>query len=121
MLAAGRTRNFVILDEVHHLLLGPCIYASFDRNVMLSAEILDQLVCTETLVAFLTVHQRIGESAKMAGCYPCLRIHQDCTVYTDIVRGFLNKFLPPCALYVVLEFNAKVTVVPGICKTSINF
>ena len=93
----------MLFNKVFHLFLRPCIYAAaFDFDAFFLTEILDQFICTETLMAFLTVHQRIGKSAEMTGSYPCLWVHQDRTVNADIVRRFLNKFLPPCTFYIIL-------------------
>ena len=96
--------------------------SSWDQpcNVVLLAVVLDNLVCTETLVAFFTVHKRIGEAAKMSGSDPGLRVHQNGTVNTYIVWRFLNEFLPPCTLYVIFKLYAKVSVVPCIGKAAIN-
>ena len=71
-------------------------------------------------MALLTVHQRIRETAEMSGSHPRLRIHQNRTVHTDIVRILLNKFLPPCSLDVILQFDAQIAVVPCICKSAVN-
>ena len=102
MFAACRAWYIVIFDEVHHLFLRPSVYRALKFNTVLLAEIFDDLICTETFVTFLTVHQRVREASQMSGCNPCLRIHQDRTVNTYIVWGFLNKFLPPCTFYVIL-------------------
>ena len=88
---------------------------------MLMCIIFNDLICTETFVTFLTVHQRITESSQMSGSDPCLRIHQDRTVNTYVVRVLLYKFLPPCSLYVVLKFNTQVTIIPCICKPTVDF
>ena len=91
MLAAGRTavccaRSMII----GHLLAEtmPSI-GLWQLNALLLTVILNQLICTETLVALLTVHQRICKAAKMSGCHPGLRIHQNRTVHADIVRILL--------------------------------
>ena len=60
MFSAGRTRNLMLLDEVLHLFLGPCVYAAaFNFNSLFLTEVFNQLICTETLMTLLTVHQRI--------------------------------------------------------------
>jgi hypothetical protein len=71
-------------------------------------------------VAFLTVHKRIGERAQMSGRDPCLRIHEDSAVKTNVVWIFLNEFLPPCLLYVILQLNAEIAVIPCICKSTVD-
>jgi len=122
MFSAGRTRNLMLLDEVLHLFLGPCVYtAAFDFNAFFLAEVFDQLVCTETLVALFTVHQRIGKSAEMTGSYPCLRVHQDRAVNTYVVRALHHEFLPPCFFHVVFQLNTERAVIPGICQAAVDF
>ena len=134
MFAACRARNLVLKDEFLHLFVGPavngtkrliiCAVSSFvcfrDRDLILVAIILDQLVCAESFMAFLAVHQRIRERAKMTGCDPGLRIHEDCAVKTHVVWILLNKFLPPCFFYVILQLNAEITVIPCICKSAVD-
>ena len=120
MLSAGRTRNLVFLDKRSHLLLSPGIHRSFQGDPLFLTEILDQLIRTETLMALFTVHQGIGKSAQMSGCHPGLRIHQYRTVYAHIIGGFLNKLLPPCFFNVILQFHAKIAVVPCIRQASVD-
>ena len=102
VLTAGRTRNLMLLDEGFHLFLRHRICRTTDIDAVRLCEILDQLIGTETLVALLTVHQRIGEGCEVTGCDPGLRIHQDRAVDTDVIFGLLDKLLPPGSLYVVL-------------------
>ena len=120
MLAAGRARYVVLVDEIGHLLLRKCIDRLWQLNALLLTVILDQLVCTETLMALLTVHQRICKSAKMSGCHPGLRIHQNRTVDADIVRILCDEFLPPRFFYIILQLYAQVSIVPCICKATVN-
>ena len=56
MLTAGRTGNILLLHKILHLLLAPGINALVQGNSVFSAIILNELVCTETLMALLTVH-----------------------------------------------------------------
>ena len=112
----------MLFNKVFHLFLRPCIYAAaFDFDAFFLTEILDQFICTETLMAFLTVHQRIGKSAEMTGSYPCLRVHQDRTVNAYVVRALHDEFLPPCFFHVVFQFNTERAVIPGICQAAVNF
>ena len=103
MFAAAWAGNLMLFDKFHHLFLRPGIYASFNLDPMLCTVVLDQLICTETLMALLTVHQRIRKSAQVTRSYPCLRIHKNRTVYAYIVGRLLNKFLPPRSFYVVFQ------------------
>ena len=134
MLSACRARDLVLEDEVLHLLVGPAVdraerlivcavcflIGSRDRDLILMAIILDQLVRAESLVAFLAVHKRIGERAQMSGRDPCLRIHEDGAVKTNVIWIFLNEFLPPCLLYVILQLDAEIAVIPCICKSTVD-
>ena len=56
----------MLFNEFHHLLLRPGVYASLNGDSMFLAVILDQLVRAETLMALLTVHQRIRKSTEMS-------------------------------------------------------
>ena len=135
MLSAGRARDLSLKDEVLHLLVGPavnraerlvvCAVGRFvslgDGDLVLVAVILDQLVCTESLMALFAVHERIGEGTEMSGSDPCLRVHKNRAVKTYIIRILLDKFLPPGFLDIVLKLNAQIAVVPGIRQTAVNF
>ena len=89
-------------------------------NAVLLTEILDQFIRTETLMTFLTIHQRIGETTQMSAGHPGLGIHQDRTVHTYIIGALLNELLPPCLFHIVLQFYTKITVIPGICQASVE-
>ena len=102
MFAARRAWNLMFFDKCSHLLLRPRIHRTLDLDSFFRTVIFDQLISTETLMTFLTIHQRIGKSAQMSGSHPCLRIHQDRTVHTDIVRRLLHELLPPCFFYIIL-------------------
>ena len=110
----------MLFDEILHLFLRPSVYRALKLNAVLLAVVLDDLVCAETLMALFTIHKRIREASQMSGCDPGLRVHQDGTVNTYVVRRLLNEFLPPCALYVILKLYTKVAVIPSIRKTSID-
>ena len=56
----------------------------------------------------------------MSGCNPGLWVHKDSAVNTDIVRVLLDELLPPGALYVIFKLYTKITIIPGICETSID-
>ena len=124
----------MLKDEFLHLLVRPAVngaerrvicavsfLVSFrDRDLVLMAVVLDQLIRAESLMAFLAVHKGIREGAQMSGRDPCLRVHEDGTVKTYIVWIFLNKFLPPCLLYVILQLDAEIAVIPCICKSAVD-
>ena len=110
----------LILNILLHLFLRPAVYRAFDLDTVLIIIILNQLVCAETLLTLLTVHQWIRKSAQMAAGYPCLGIHQNRTVHSYVVWAFLNKLLPPGFLYIVFKLNTQIAVIPGICKTAVD-
>ena len=110
----------MLVDEAFHFFLRPAVYRSAIIDPVFITEFLDQLIRAETLVTFLAIHKRIRESSQMSGCYPCLRIHKDRAVYTDVVRIFLDKLLPPCFFYIVFQFHTEISVIPGIRKSTIN-
>ncbi len=120
MLAAGRAWNVIVLDKRLHLLLRERVDRLRKGDALLRRIVLDQLVSAEALVALLAVHQRIGKSAEMAGSHPRLRVHQNGAVHADIIRIFLNELLPPGFLYVVLQLNAEVAVIPGVRQAAVN-
>lgn len=92
----------MLLDIGLHLLMAPAVDAVADVKPVGMCKVFNHLIRTETLVAFLTVHQRIAESPEMSTCHPCLRVHQDCTIYTNVVWRFLYELLPPCSFNIIL-------------------
>ena len=120
VLAAGRARDIVVIDELLHLRLAHCVHTLLKRDAFFFAEILDQLIRAETLVAFLAVHQRIRETAKMTGRHPGLGIHQNRTVDTNVVLALLDELSPPGSLDIVFELNPEVSVIPGVCQSAVN-
>ena len=121
MLSAGRARNVVVFNEGFHLSLSKSIYGLFKNVSCLCAPIFDQLISTESLLAFAAVHERIGEASEMSRGYPRLRIHKYRRILTDIIRIFLNEFFPPCAFDVVFQLNSERTIVPCVGKSAVNF
>ena len=55
----------------------------------------------------------------MTGCHPCLGVHQNRGVKTDVVFVLLHELFEPCALDVVFELHTERTVVPCIGKTAV--
>ena len=84
-------------------------------------EVLDELVRAEARLAGLAVHQRVVEAAHMAGGHPDLAVHQNRAVQARVIGGFLNEFLPPRALDVVLELHAEGAEIPRIRQTAVDF
>ena len=119
-LTAGRAGNLELIDKAHHFIVGPSVNRSVQRQLVLMCIALNQLIRTETLSAGLAVHQRIREARQMSGCNPGLGVHQNRAVHTDVGRGLLHKLSPPCLLYVVLQLNAEISVIPGIRQTAID-
>ena len=96
-------------DEGGKLLV--CPTARIDVELVLSGIIFDQFVSAMTGFAGTAVHQRIREAADMTGRNPYLRIHQNRGIKTDIVFAFLNKFLLPGALDIILVLYAEWAVI----------
>ena len=113
MLAAVGTGDLVLVDVVGHLLVAPA------RDVC-AVEVLNKVVGAVTGLALLAVHEGVGEAANVTRCDPCLRIHQDRRVKTDVVLVLLNELLEPRCLDVVLECHTQRAVVPGIGKAAVN-
>ena len=101
MLTAGRTWNVMAFDKIYHFLIGPSIYGSVQLDVI--------LLC------------KIRKTSQMSGSNPGLWVHQDGAVHTNIVWVFLYELLPPCTLHIVFQFYTKISVIPCICKTAVDF
>ena len=120
MLSARRTGDIFLCDKFLHIGIGPGIHRTLKRNAVFRTELLYQLICTKTLMAFFTIHQRIRKTGKMTGGNPSLRIHQNRTIDSHIILGLLHKLLPPGLLDIVLQFHAQIPIVPGIRQPAIN-
>ena len=120
VLAAGGAGDIVLLYELLHLGMTVGIDGLGQLKAVLFAPVLNDLVCTETLVALTAVHERIGEAAEVTGCDPGLGVHQYSSVKTNIVGVLLDELLPPGLFNVVLQLNAKGAVVPGVGKAAVN-
>ena len=121
MLAAGRARDVVLLHEILHFGLREGVDGLGESEAGLRAPVLDYLVGAETLVAFAAVHQGIRESAQVTGRHPCLRVHENRGVQSDVVGILLHELFPPCALDVVFQLHAEGTVVPRVGKSAVYF
>ena len=113
-LAAVWAGDLLFPDVVHHLLVGPA-------GRIGAVKVLDEVVGTVSGLTGLAVHQRIGETAQVTGCHPCLRIHDNGGIQSHVIRGFLDELFPPCTLDVVFQLYAQRTVVPGVSQTAVNF
>ena len=121
VLAARRAADVLLVDEALHLGLREGVDGLRQLLAGLGAVVLDELVCTEALMALAAVHQRVGEAAEMAGSDPRLRVHEDRAVEADVIRVLLHELLPPGALDVVFHLDAEGAVVPGVGKAAVNF
>ena len=113
MTTAVRAGDLLFVDVIAHLLIAPA-------SRIFAGSVLDQLVSAVTGMTVLAVHQRVREAADMAGSNPSHRVHQDSGIQTDIVRGLLYELLSPSVLDVILEFDTKRTVIPGVSKTAVD-
>ena len=120
VLAAGRAGNVVVVDPLDHLFIGPAVGGSADIDAVFVGKVLNELICPEALMAFLAVHQGVGKAAQVAGSLPGLGIHEDGAVDTHVVGRFRDEFLPPGALYIILELNADGPVIPGVRQPAVN-
>ena len=120
MFSTGRTGQCMLFHKLFHLFLAPAVNALFQRNIVLCTVILDEFIRPETLMAFPAVHQRIRKTTQMTAGHPGLGIHQNSTVHAHIVGVFHNKFLPPCFFYIILQFHAKIAIVPCIGQAAVN-
>ena len=96
MFAAVGAGDGLFLDVIGHLLIAPAGHIG-------AVKILDEVIGTMTGLTFLTVHQRVREAAEMTGSNPCLGIHEDSGIKTDIVLVFLDEFFKPGGFDVILE------------------
>ena len=110
----------MLLDEVLHLLLGERVDGLGQLDRLLMAELLDQLVGAEALLALAAVHQRIGEAREVAAGDPRLRVHEDGGVLADVVGVLLHELLPPGLLDVVLQLDAEGAVVPRVGEAAVD-
>ena len=120
MFSTSWTWDLFFLNELSHLFLRPCIHSAFQFNTVFCTVIFDNLIRTETLMTFFAIHQWIRKATQMSRRNPSLRVHQNCTVHTNIVWRFLNEFLPPCFFYIVFQFHTKISVIPCVCKSAVN-
>ena len=111
--AAVGALDVVLLDEGHHLVVGPAVGR-------LAGEVLDELVRPVAGLAVFTVHEGVGEAAHVAGGHPHLGVHQNGGVHAHIVGGLLDELLPPGFFYVVLEFYPQGAVVPGVGQAAVD-
>ncbi len=119
MTAACRARDVLLLDISNEFL----VVHTLDNNIgdaVLSIIIFDQFIGTGTGLTLLTVDERIGKTADVTGSYPYLRVHEDRTVNTNVIRALLNELLPPCRFYVILELDTQRTEVPCVCQTTVD-
>ena len=111
MTAALRAGDVVVLYVLRHLLEG--------HALCVSAVVLDELIGSLSCVAVPAVHKGVGEAAHVTRRDPCLGVHYYRGVKSDVIGTFLNEFLPPRLLDVVLELDAEGTVVPCVCKSAV--
>ena len=118
--STSRTWYGMLFDKAFHLFLVPSVHGTIQFYIVFFCKCFDQLIGTKSLMTFFTIHQRIGKAAQVSGCYPCLWVHQNRTVHTNIVFILLNKLLPPGFLNIVFQLDTKISVVPCICQSTIN-
>ena len=118
----------VSADRTNDLMLGNKRFQSvvvhrlyFNVQTFFCYVIFHEIIRAVTGFTALTIHQGIGETAKVTRSLPSTRIHQDCTIHARVVRVFLNEFFPPSFLDVVFQLHAQRTVVPRVRKPAVDF
>ena len=114
MFTAVRTWNRMSLDVIKHLLLRHTVRMS------LRVKIVDELVCSVTHFALLTVKKRVGETGNVTACLPNFRVHKYVRINLIAVLSFLNKTLSPGVLDIVFKSCSERAVIPCVCKTAVN-
>jgi hypothetical protein len=89
---------------------------------LLIAELLvAQIVLAPAPLAFPeALDEGIGEAGEVPGCLPDLRVLDDRRVESDDVVALLKHRPPPLVLDVVLEQDAVVPVVVGVCEPAVD-
>ncbi len=119
-LAAFRAGNVVLGDVLFEFFIAPAVDDDL-RHTVGCMIIFNEFVRPKSGFAGLAVYQRVGESAHVSGCHPCLRVHQDRRVETDVVLGFLYKLSPPGVFDILFQFCAQRAVIPCIGQATVNF
>ncbi len=109
--AAYGTRD-ILLSDVSDEIVRLHTFNGYVGYIVLLVPVLNEVVGSLSCLALLAVDQRIGETAYVAGCFPCSGVHDDGSVETYVIRALLNELLPPCCLYVVLKLYSERAVVP---------
>ena len=117
--AADRARDFVFPDIFFHLFVRPA--GDVKGDTFFGVPVFDKVVGAMTGFARFAVHKRVGKTADMSACFPDFRIHKNRAVKTYVIFAFGDEFFPPRFFDIVFKFDAQRTVVPGVCKTAVNF
>ena len=113
MFAAARAGNVMFFNEIHHFFLIPAVNGTVQLYAVVRSVIFNDFVRTETLVAFLTVHQRIGKAAQMAvipgigkasvnfgpGVYKASRFGQSHNFFHCLFHFFSSCFIRYASFY----------------------
>ena len=78
------------------------------------------MVCPETLAAFLAVYQRVHEGLLVAGVLPHQPVHDDGGVQPLHVLPAVDHALPPGLLDVVLQLHPQRAVIPGGAQAAVD-
>ena len=117
--AADRAFDFVLGDVVFHLFVRPT--GKIDFETVFCGVIFDKIIGSVTGFAGFAIHKRVGKTAHVTACHPNVGVHQDSAVETYVIFVLLNELFPPSLFYIVFEFDAERTVVPGVCESAVNF
>ncbi len=79
-----------------------------------------EMVCTETLLAFLALDNRIGKTRHMAARLPDFRIHQYRSVNAVHIVAVIAKHREPETFNIFLENDPEWAVIVGTGKAAID-
>ena len=108
------------LVEILAEFLAPLGYFLLDFLLYFSEVVLDEIVCTISLLGVLIVNERVIESSYVTGSNPCLRMHEHAGINADHIFVKTGHRLPPIPLDIVLEFHSHLTIVINCSQTVIN-
>ena len=83
--------------------------------------ILNENICTISLLGILIIDKRVVECGYVTGCNPGFRMHEYAGVYTHNILVEAGHRIPPVLLDIVFEFNTKLAVIIHCGESVIDF
>ncbi len=96
----------------------PTVYRKL--NSIFLIPVFHDFIRSMSAFALLAINQWIIESRNMTRSHPYTWVHQNRAINTYIVRTLLYKLLPPCFFDIVFQLYTKWSIIPTVCKASIN-